>query len=77
MKAIEMLNAQAAAEGLASLQAFEGGAEGFIFKGTNGRWRDLLDADDLAAYQRRVRVRKYSASRAVNLRGVVKCLALT
>ena len=35
-------------------RAFEGGAEGFIFKGTNGRWRDVLDADDLAAYQRRV-----------------------
>ncbi len=35
-------------------RAFEGGAEGFIFKGTNGRWRDVLDADDLAAYQRKV-----------------------
>lgn len=34
--------------------AFEGGIEGFLFKGTNGRWRDLLTADDLAAYQRRV-----------------------
>ncbi len=33
---------------------FEGGVEGFIFKGVNGRWRDVLDADDLAAYARRV-----------------------
>lgn len=35
-------------------RGFEGGIEGFIFKGTNGRWRDVLDADDLAAYQQRV-----------------------
>jgi aryl sulfotransferase len=30
---------------------FDGGIEGFLFKGTNGRWRDVLDTDDLAAYQ--------------------------
>ncbi len=29
---------------------FEGGINGFLFKGTNGRWRDVLDDDDLAAY---------------------------
>ena len=34
--------------------AFEGGIKGFIFKGTNGRWRDVLNADEVAAYQRRV-----------------------
>ena len=34
--------------------AFEGGVKGFIFKGTNGRWRDVLTADEVAAYQRRV-----------------------
>ncbi len=34
--------------------AFEGGLEGFLFKGTNGRWRDVLGPDELAAYQRRV-----------------------
>ena len=34
--------------------AFEGGTKGFIFKGTNGRWKDLLNADDLAAYQDRL-----------------------
>jgi aryl sulfotransferase len=33
---------------------FEGGAESFIFKGTNGRWRDVLTPDELAAYARRV-----------------------
>lgn len=30
---------------------FEGGLKGFVFKGTNGRWRDVLTEDDLAAYQ--------------------------
>jgi aryl sulfotransferase len=30
---------------------FEGGAKRFFFKGTNGRWRDVLDADDLALYE--------------------------
>jgi aryl sulfotransferase len=28
----------------------EGGAEGFVFKGTNGRWRELLDDEDCARY---------------------------
>ncbi len=32
---------------------FDGGAETFINKGTNGRWRDLLTAEDCAAYERR------------------------
>jgi aryl sulfotransferase len=34
--------------------AFEGGIKGFIFKGTNGRWRDVLTEDEVAAYRRRV-----------------------
>jgi aryl sulfotransferase len=29
---------------------FEGGADRFFFKGTNGRWRDVLDEDDLGLY---------------------------
>ena len=33
---------------------FEGGAQNFLFKGTNGRWRDVLTADELAAYAKRV-----------------------
>ena len=32
---------------------FEGGAESFINKGVNGRWRDVLTAEDVAAYERR------------------------
>lgn len=26
---------------------FEGGAESFLFKGTNGRWREVLTEDEL------------------------------
>ncbi len=33
---------------------FEGGVKSFVFKGTNGRWRDVLTADELAAYAGRV-----------------------
>jgi aryl sulfotransferase len=35
-------------------QMFEGGAEGFLFKGTNGRWRDVLTDEEVVAYERRV-----------------------
>jgi aryl sulfotransferase len=31
---------------------FKGGGDSFMYKGTNGRWRDLLTAEDIAAYQR-------------------------
>jgi aryl sulfotransferase len=31
---------------------FEGGSDRFLFKGTNGRWRDVMTADDLALYDR-------------------------
>jgi aryl sulfotransferase len=34
--------------------AFEGGAQGFIFKGTNGRWKDILTAEELELYRKRV-----------------------
>jgi len=30
---------------------FRGGSGTFFFKGTNGRWRDVLDAEDLARYE--------------------------
>jgi aryl sulfotransferase len=30
---------------------FEGGADRFLFKGTNDRWRDVLTVDDLALYE--------------------------
>jgi aryl sulfotransferase len=32
---------------------FEGGMATFMFKGTNGRWREVLTADELAAYDAR------------------------
>jgi len=32
---------------------FEGGVKGFIFKGTNGRWRDVLTSEEVAHYQKR------------------------
>jgi aryl sulfotransferase len=32
---------------------FEGGGQSFIHKGVNGRWRDVLTSDDVAAYERR------------------------
>lgn len=34
---------------------WEGGAKSFIYKGTNGRWRDQLPADLSAAYEARAR----------------------
>ncbi|MND05701.1 hypothetical protein D3C83_266550 [compost metagenome] len=34
---------------------WEGGAETFINKGTNGRWRDILTADDNRAYEKKAR----------------------
>lgn len=30
---------------------FAGGANAFVDKGTHGRWREVLDADDLALYE--------------------------
>jgi aryl sulfotransferase len=32
---------------------FEGGAQSFLFKGTNGRWRDVLTPAELSAYEKR------------------------
>jgi aryl sulfotransferase len=33
---------------------FEGGLERFLFKGSNGRWQDLMTPDDLLLYERAV-----------------------
>ncbi len=33
---------------------FEGGAKSFLFKGTNGRWREVLTEEELRRYRRRV-----------------------
>ena len=32
-------------------QMFAGGADAFIFKGTNGRWREVLSDEDVALYE--------------------------
>jgi aryl sulfotransferase len=34
-------------------RGFVGGADTFLYKGTNGRWRDVLTPDELAAFDRR------------------------
>jgi aryl sulfotransferase len=34
---------------------WDGGAQTFINKGTNGRWRDVLTAEDVARYERTAR----------------------
>ena len=46
---------KAHAEKVAPLRGaiFEGGATTFFNKGVNGRWRDVLTAEDVAAYERR------------------------
>ena len=36
-------------------RSWDGGAERFLFKGVNGRWKALLTAEDLAAYDARVK----------------------
>jgi aryl sulfotransferase len=43
--------------------AFDNGAERFINKGTNGRWKDVLTADDLARFDAMVR-RKFTPAEA-------------
>ncbi len=35
-------------------RTFDGGAKSFLFKGTNGRWREVLTEDELWLYHRRV-----------------------
>ena len=37
-----------------SPMAFEGGGRGFLHAGTNGRWHDVLTADEVARYEARV-----------------------
>ena len=36
---------------------WDGGGDSFIYKGTNGRWRDILTAEDSARYEAMVRER--------------------
>ena len=49
----DYMKAHAAASAPLGGVFWEGGASSFINKGTNGRWRDLLTRDDIAAYEAR------------------------
>jgi aryl sulfotransferase len=33
---------------------FVGGADAFFYKGSNGRWRDVLTGEQLVRYERRI-----------------------
>jgi aryl sulfotransferase len=39
-----------AADLLGPMERFAGGSDAFLYKGTNGRWREALTADDRALY---------------------------
>ncbi len=41
-------------ERMGKFDLFEGGLKGFIFKGTNRRWKNVLNAEALVLYERRV-----------------------
>jgi aryl sulfotransferase len=43
--------------------AFDGGPDRFLYKGTNGRWKDVLTEDDLARYHALVE-RKFTPAQA-------------
>ena len=45
-----------------------GGANAFFYKGTNGRWREALTPDDLAAYEAKVRA-KFTPALAAWIKG--------
>lgn len=44
---------KARSDEISDFAGFVGGAETFLYKGTNGRWRDVLTADELATFDRR------------------------
>lgn len=45
---------KARGEQIGTFAIFDGGAKGFLFKGTNGRWRDVLTPAELELYAKRV-----------------------
>jgi aryl sulfotransferase len=47
---IDQMRNDARAVDVGASMIFDGGIDRFIFKGTNGRWRDVLTDDDLAMY---------------------------
>jgi aryl sulfotransferase len=46
---------KARSDEIADFAGFVGGAETFLYKGSNGRWRDVLTIDELATFDRRSR----------------------
>ena len=50
---------------------FVGGGESFLHKGTNGRWRDVLTADELARYDAAV-AKLFKRQRHSHGRGVAR-----
>jgi len=41
-------------EEIGTFQIYEGGADSFFYKGSNGRWRDVLSPAELTRYEQRV-----------------------
>lgn len=48
---IDRMREDARGQGDPASMIFEGGVARFLYKGTNGRWRDVLTDDDLALYE--------------------------
>lgn len=48
---IDRMRDDARRDGDPAAMIFDGGVARFIYKGTNGRWRDVLTEDDLALYE--------------------------
>ena len=48
----EAIRQEAESSEPAMRRVFKDGARSFFFKGTNGRWRDVLSSDDLALYEK-------------------------
>ena len=55
---------KARAHEVGTFDHWEGGADTFLFKGTNGRWRDVLTAEELTAYDAAVAERLSPAAAA-------------
>ena len=53
---------------MGNFDIFKDGIKGFIFKGTNGRWRDILSAEELLEYDARLQseMSQDAAARSVN-----------
>ena len=51
----EYMKAHAASAAPLGGTLWEGGAETFLHKGTNGRWRDVLSAEDCRRYEEMAR----------------------